>query len=149
MPSYGSLHSPSLRKMDQSRMGYGGRRGIKLGNIIGDPFALATISIALVCGIILRFLSVSSFIFVPLTEFAARVDNIVHFQHHWSDRGPRHRNQREDRIVPSVCMVVHRLHAFHDRWRVRRSCCRRHPNLPCCPCRLPRMRSRPHNVLGQ
>ena len=36
-------------------MGYGGRRGIKLGNIIGDPFALATISIALVCDTILCF----------------------------------------------------------------------------------------------
>lgn len=55
MPSYGSLHSPSLRKMDQSRMGYGGRGGIKLGNIIGDPFALATLSIALVSNLILFF----------------------------------------------------------------------------------------------
>lgn len=57
MPSYGSLHSPSLRKMDQSRMGYG-RKGINMGNIIGDPFALATISIAMVCNL-LCFLSES------------------------------------------------------------------------------------------
>ena len=41
--------------MDQSRMGYGGRGGIKLGNIIGDPFALATLSIALVSNLILFF----------------------------------------------------------------------------------------------
>lgn len=45
MPSYGSLHSPSLRKMEHSRAQYG-RNGINLGNIIGDPFALATISIS-------------------------------------------------------------------------------------------------------
>ena len=49
MPSYGSLHSPSLRKMQHSRVQYGSRKGISMGNIIGDPFALATISIALVC----------------------------------------------------------------------------------------------------
>ncbi|TLD22155.1 hypothetical protein PspLS_08265 [Pyricularia sp. CBS 133598] len=47
MPSYGSLHSPSLRKMEHSRGQYGGgRKGMSLGNVIGDPFALATISIA-------------------------------------------------------------------------------------------------------
>ncbi|KAI1823757.1 hypothetical protein F4861DRAFT_307610 [Xylaria intraflava] len=45
MPSYGSLPSPSLRKMEQSRAGYG-RKRMSLGNVIGDPFALATISIA-------------------------------------------------------------------------------------------------------
>ncbi len=45
MPSYGSLHSPSLRKMENSRGSYG-RKGINMGNIIGDPFALATVSIA-------------------------------------------------------------------------------------------------------
>ena len=47
MPSYGSLHSPSLRKMENSRYA-SGRRGISIGNIIGDPFALATISISAV-----------------------------------------------------------------------------------------------------
>lgn len=46
MPNYGSLHSPSLRKMENSRQ-YG-RRGVDTGNIIGDPFALATISISAV-----------------------------------------------------------------------------------------------------
>ncbi|KAI1493352.1 osmosensor protein [Biscogniauxia mediterranea] len=45
MPSYGSLHSPSLRKMENPRASYG-RKGINMGNIIGDPFALATVSIA-------------------------------------------------------------------------------------------------------
>jgi SHO1 osmosensor len=48
MPSYGSLHSPSLRKMEHSRVQYGSRKGISMGNIIGDPFALATISISVV-----------------------------------------------------------------------------------------------------
>lgn len=47
MPSYGSLRSPSLQKMENSRGQYGGgRKGVSLGNVIGDPFALATISIA-------------------------------------------------------------------------------------------------------
>ncbi|OBT70522.1 hypothetical protein VE03_00357 [Pseudogymnoascus sp. 23342-1-I1] len=51
MPSYGSLHSPSLRKMngnmDSSMRGRsGGIGGMSMDNIIGDPFALATLSIA-------------------------------------------------------------------------------------------------------
>lgn len=53
MPSYGSLHSPSLRKMNGTMETNGRRRngvgrGFSLGHIIGDPFALATISIAMV-----------------------------------------------------------------------------------------------------
>ncbi|CAF3530289.1 Transmembrane osmosensor [Fusarium graminearum] len=44
MPSY-SLSSPSLQKMDNSRM-YGQRKGIQMSNILGDPFALATLSIS-------------------------------------------------------------------------------------------------------
>lgn len=44
---YGSLHSPSPRKMENSRAQYG-RKRINMGNIIGDPFALATISISAV-----------------------------------------------------------------------------------------------------
>ncbi len=70
MPSYGSLHSPSLRKMNgnleansRARTGFG--RGFSfgkghvnnrkeesltiVGHIVGDPFALATLSIAYVC----------------------------------------------------------------------------------------------------
>jgi hypothetical protein len=53
MPSYGSLHSPSLRKMnggiDSKGRRAGAVRGMSLDNILGDPFALATISIAVVC----------------------------------------------------------------------------------------------------
>jgi len=46
MPSYGSLHSPSLRKMENTRAAHYGRRGISVGNIVGDPLALATLSIS-------------------------------------------------------------------------------------------------------
>ncbi len=53
MPSYGSLHSPSLRKTNGIMDPSGRRRGgdlrmMSIGNIIGDPFALATISISIV-----------------------------------------------------------------------------------------------------
>lgn len=50
MPTYGSLHSPSLRKATGG-MDMKGRRSsnsISMDNIIGDPFALATISISVV-----------------------------------------------------------------------------------------------------
>lgn len=50
MPSHGSNRS-SLKKMDYNHSRYGGSGGGKrfdLGNIVGDPFSLATIAIAIV-----------------------------------------------------------------------------------------------------
>lgn len=48
---YSSLGSPSLQKMEAGRRDvYGGRKPrFSCGQIIGDPFALATSSIAIVC----------------------------------------------------------------------------------------------------
>lgn len=51
MPSYGSLHSPSLKKMETSRVQYG-RKGMNMANIVGDPFALATISISVLAWLV-------------------------------------------------------------------------------------------------
>lgn len=51
MTPYGSTASPSLRKMESGYgNGYTGQRAasFSLGRIIGDPFALATISIGIV-----------------------------------------------------------------------------------------------------
>lgn len=51
MPFYASIPSPSIRKMtgqDPSRAGPYGSHGFDFGNIAGDPFALATISVSVV-----------------------------------------------------------------------------------------------------
>jgi len=47
MPTYSSLGSPSLRKMEGLKRD-NNRKKFSMGNIFGDPFALATISIAIV-----------------------------------------------------------------------------------------------------
>lgn len=46
MPSFRSSGSNSIRKMDH--YGGSGRARFSMGNIIGDPFSLATIGIAIV-----------------------------------------------------------------------------------------------------
>lgn len=50
MPGFGSSDSPSLRKMELNKGGYGGGggRGFSFANIAGDPFSLATLGIAVV-----------------------------------------------------------------------------------------------------
>ena len=53
MPSYGSNRSPSLKKMDYNHNAArysGSNKKFDLGNIVGDPFSLATIAIATVSG---------------------------------------------------------------------------------------------------
>ena len=42
---YGSVQSPSIRKMEH---GMGGRPRFAFGRVIGDPFSLATVSVATV-----------------------------------------------------------------------------------------------------
>ena len=43
---FGSAQSPSVRKMEH---GMGGRPRFAFGRVIGDPFSLATVSVATVC----------------------------------------------------------------------------------------------------
>ena len=50
MPSYGSTGSPSLKMESGYGNGYSSQRAssFSVGRIIGDPFALATVSIGIV-----------------------------------------------------------------------------------------------------
>ncbi|KAF2469487.1 high osmolarity signaling protein SHO1 [Lindgomyces ingoldianus] len=69
MPSYGSLGSPSLRKMENGHS-YGGRSTFSIGRIVGDPFALATISIGILAWIIAFVSSIISAIHSGFPNFA-------------------------------------------------------------------------------
>ncbi|KAF2175757.1 high osmolarity signaling protein sho1 [Zopfia rhizophila CBS 207.26] len=69
MPSYGSLGSPSLHKMENGNS-YGGRPTFSLGRIVGDPFALATISIGVLAWIIAFVSSIISAVRGGFPNFA-------------------------------------------------------------------------------
>lgn len=69
MPSYGSLGSPSVGKME-SGYGHNGRSSFSVGRIIGDPFALATISIGFLAWIIAFVSSIISAIRGGFPNFA-------------------------------------------------------------------------------
>ncbi|KAH7361120.1 high osmolarity signaling protein SHO1 [Pyrenochaeta sp. MPI-SDFR-AT-0127] len=69
MPAYGSLSSPSLRKMENGH-GYGQRSTFSIGRIIGDPFALATISIGVLAWVIAFVSSIISAIRGGFPNFA-------------------------------------------------------------------------------
>ncbi|KAF1838239.1 hypothetical protein BDW02DRAFT_489573 [Decorospora gaudefroyi] len=70
MPTYGSLGSPSLRKMENGH-GYDQRSsGFSLGRIIGHPFALATISIGILAWVIAFVSSIISAIHGGFPNFA-------------------------------------------------------------------------------
>lgn len=76
MPSYGSLRSPSLRKNMDNGHGYGSRNSFSVGRIIGDPFALATISIAIVSrGVVVAGLS-KQLLTSQLSLVAGMVDRV-------------------------------------------------------------------------
>lgn len=139
MPSYGSLHSPSLRKMNGNMDGKGRRtasmRGMSMDNILGDPFALATISIA----------SVSHTLFSDKKDtdrVAARMDHCLHRidSSNGLARQPR---------FPKLLLVRHRLHVLCDCRNLCGYSFGHSTDLSCCDCWLPSMRTRSDQFLCQ
>ncbi|KAF2492727.1 high osmolarity signaling protein SHO1 [Lophium mytilinum] len=70
MPSYGSIPSPSLRKMENGNSYGGNRQTFSFGRIVGDPFALATISIGMLAWIIAFISSIISAVHGGFPNFA-------------------------------------------------------------------------------
>lgn len=110
MPSYGSLHSPSLRKMNGGMDGKkraGSMKGISMDNILGDPFALATVSIAMVCWILLFYAAESAGLYwhllLQLAWFIAFVGSTIATAAHLSDPFP---NYSWLTIAYMLCCIV-------------------------------------------
>lgn len=140
MPSYGSLHSPSLRKMENSRVQYGsGRKRVSIGNIIGDPFALATISIAAVR--ITPILPVATMKFMLTIFDLARMDHCLLRLHI--------RSSSDKERLPDIFVVGCGLLLFCHCRCLRRRRFRCHPDLPCGHGGLSCCWSHSHDFVGQ
>ncbi len=144
MPSYGSLHSPSLRKMNghmegtgRNRIGRGAMSNFSFsmleeygmqeytaksaaGHIVGDPFALATISIAYVC---LPDPSVITRRRLMDWMIACLVDRFCCFAH-----------CRHSRQIPPLRLVDHRIRLVHHSWY-------HHSDSGRCDANIPRRRA--------
>lgn len=145
MPSYGSLHSPSLRKMNghidnTSRRRTSGMSAMNMAYIIGDPFALATVSIAMV-----SFLPLSLTVYCIRNCTCANTSQIVglvnriHFLNRCSDSVP----------FPQLLLVDCRVYAFLHHWRLRGYCVQHNRDISRGYCWFPSSRPCPYYVIRQ